>query len=238
MKTICLLLLLTQFAFGQDPANKPDVVNRGVFEYLQKQDISTSELRDLVISEMEKIRDNTSDAALKQSCQDYIESAKKSKVIEAVPVDLQKAPKELLKKFNVSSDKFTDQTFVSHKKNTHERLQLTMRITKNKAMLVLKTYYNGKDWLFIEHVTFLIDGETYNYFLKEPTRDVQMGGVTEIGINFVNDDIKLMLEKALQSDKPVDVRFDGSKGNLDFVISKGDLQRLNESLELYRSIQL
>jgi hypothetical protein len=238
-KIIVALLLCASFAYAQsDTIAKKDLVNRALLSYIKKQDMLTTEMRDIVISKTEEIKNKTVDKELKVMCDDFIKSALKRKMPLSINVDLNKATKEDLKKFYVETDKFTKNTIIQFKRTSGTRLNLILQISEGKALLALRTYYRGPNWLFINNVDFLINNNKYSYQVNEGDRDVQLGYITETYLNFVDEDLLSILNSVANTENDIDVRFDGSKSNFDFILKKKyGIEPLKEILNLLNTIK-
>ncbi|OYX86817.1 MAG: hypothetical protein B7Y83_00320 [Flavobacteriales bacterium 32-34-25] len=238
-KIILLLLFITNFSYSQnDSINKPDPVNRALLSMIKKQDVFSSEVRDLLVSKVEKIKIETKDTSLSKLCDEYITSIKKIKIPEAVEVDLSKATKEDLKKFEISNDKFNKNSNIFHKGADYVRLTLILQIKDNKALIALRSRYTGKDWIFMNYVKFLVDDNTYDIEVKDPLRNVYTGMVTETAVKYVDLEMLGIINKIINSNTEVNVRFLGNKGNFDFIMNKRSLTAMKEVLDLYNKIRV
>lgn len=158
---------------------------------------------------------------------------------QGIVVDLEKAPKDLMKKFTIENDKFTDVKTIFHKKNDSNRLRLNIYIKKEEALLFLKTSYIGKDWIFLQSITFLVDNEKIEYPLKDVKRETMYGsGISETSGIYVDENLFKALEKISNTNSDVEVRYSGDKNNFDFKINKYMKQMINETLDFYKSIKL
>lgn len=241
MKKIVFALLLMYVSImhsQSDTIAKRDLVNRALLSYVKKQSILTTEMRDIIISKTEEIKNKTEDKELKKMCDDFIKSALKTKMPLSIEVDLDKASKEDLKKFSIETDKFTKNTMIRYKRTDGIRLNLIIQISEGRALLALRTYYRGVNWLFMNNVDFLINGEKYTYQVNNGEREVEIGYITETYVNFVDEDLLSILNNIVNTENDIDTRFDGSRSNFDFVLKKKyGIIPLKEILNLLNTIK-
>ena len=94
--------------------------------------------------------------------------------------------------------------------------------------------YVGDDWVFWDHLTFLIDGQTYyrvyRYFDVE--RDNDHGDVWEY-IDFTADDDDLELFAAIAASDETIIRFEGDAKRYDLTVSQQDKDAIRDALAAY-----
>ncbi|MFV8268475.1 hypothetical protein ACNQGP_00885 [Flavobacterium sp. GT2N3] len=154
-------------------------------------------------------------------------------------VNLDKAPKNILNKFSINEDKFTNITTIALKKNDSRRLQFYLNINQGKASFFMQTSYYGKEWIFLNSIIFLVDNERIEYQLNNVKREVIYGsGISEITGIYVDENIFKALEKISNTTSDVEVRYVGEKNNFDFRINKYMKEMLKETLDFYKLIKL
>lgn len=154
-------------------------------------------------------------------------------------INLEKAPKNILNKFSIKEDKFTNITTISLKKNDSKRLQFYINVNQGKASFFIETSYYGKEWIFLNSIIFLVDNERIEYQLNNVKREVIYGsGISEITGIYVDENIFKALEKISNTTSDVVVRYGGEKNNFDFKINKYMKQALKETLDFYTLVKL
>jgi len=240
MKKIILLLCLLPFSgFSQNqtesnldiPAD-PIIENKILFENYKKQIVYNSQVKDYLSNEIKRISAKTNDSLFVKSCTNYLETLKNVKTLEAVKVNLENAPKELLNKFYVDIDKFNKTVSIYHRKNMGNQLQLSMQIYKGKAIMLLKTYFNG------EWVILTVNNQKYKYSLKDTKRVMVKDYIFRNNEgNYVDADLSPMIEQIATVRGIVEVRFVGNKSNTDFILDSTAQQAIKETFYLYNIIK-
>ena len=238
-KIILLLLLIPLIVFCQEKkVNEPDLVNRQMLNLIKTQEVSYSAVKDFMIDKLETIKKDTKDSLLIVDCDKHILKLNSIKFPDIKKGSLSNASPETLKNFYVSTDKFNDITILTSKKGKDwYRLSPFIRIFGKDVYLLLTTKYTGKDWLFIENITVLLDNEKLFYKSGKSDRNVSPNAyVTEQITMIADDNIYDILNKISNSTKEVDVRFDGSQGNKDFKLSLKEIEDIKRVLILYNEL--
>lgn len=240
MKKIILLLCFVPFiGFSQEKTiSEPDLVNRQMLNFLKIQDVSYSAVKDLLITKIETIKKETKDSLLVVDCDKYITTLNAIKFPEVKKGSLSNVSSESLKNFYVSTDKFNDITIISSKKNKGwNRLSAFIRIYGKDVYLLVTTKYSGKDWLFIENVTVLVDNEKLFYKVGKADRNVSPSAYVTEEITMIADDyLYNVLTKISNSVNELDIRFDGSKGEKDFKLTLKEIEDIKRTLTVYNEI--
>jgi hypothetical protein len=241
MKKILLLSLLftTIVGFAQEKkANQPDLANREMLKFLKIQDVSFSPIRDLLVTKTQTIKKETKDSLLIVDCDKYILELNAMKFESVKRGSLSNASTETLKKFYVSTDKFNDITILTSKKGKYwYRISPFIRIFGKDVYLLLTTKYTGKDWIFMENVTVLLDNEKYFYTIEKTDRKVSsIAIVTEVSTKIVDDTLFSIINKISNATNEIDVRFQGSKGDYDFKLSLKEIEEIKKTLLLYKEL--
>lgn len=144
--------------------------------------------------------------------------------------------KDDLKDFRVNEDKFKEATFIHYKRwGGDTRFVPYISIKNNNLRLRLVTEYKGRDWIFMDKVQFIIDGEKYEYTVY-PERDVQSQYVYERDDQTGTDYIINLLYKIANSKNKVEIRMSG-KGKYDSYIPDGTKGHLKKILNLYEKLK-
>jgi hypothetical protein len=240
MKKIILLLLIGYSSFSQnEESSKPDVVNRMLLDYYKKQEVSSPEARDVILKFTNKIIETTKDTALISLCKKHVVNLNNAKFPFYSNANLTKASKEDLKKFEVTFDKFTETTTIRNKKKWPSPLYLSLKVKKDKQILILRSMYRGSDWLFINSIDLLIDNKKYSYELDDDVlREVISGQkVHESATNYVDDNIHLILENIFKSSSDVEMRFNGKNYHEDEKLTKYNIELMKDIFDLYQKIK-
>lgn len=94
--------------------------------------------------------------------------------------------------------------------------------------------YVGDDWVFWDHLTFLIDGQTYYRVYRhfDVERDNDHGDVWEY-IDFTADDDDLELFAAIAASDETIIRFEGDAKRYDLTVSQQDKDAIRDALAAY-----
>lgn len=150
-------------------------------------------------------------------------------------VDLSKIPKEVLKNFRISEDKFNSATFI-YNKSTNSRLHLYIGIRYKNPYLRFVCKYDGKDWIFFKNIVFLIDGIRYDYKPLKVEREAYLGGLYEKSDNLVFESDMELINAIASAKESIDIRFVGDKVyDCTFGIKK--VEDIKETLDLYNSFK-
>ncbi len=149
--------------------------------------------------------------------------------------DLSKVPKEVLKNFRISEDKFNSATFI-YNKDTNPRLHLYIGIRYKNPYLRLVCKYDGKNWIFFKNIVFLIDGIRYDYKPLSIKTEAYLGGVYEKADNLVFESEMELINALTNAKESIDIRFVGDNVyDCTFNIKK--VKHLKETLDLYNSFK-
>ena len=100
----------------------------------------------------------------------------------------------------------------------------------------LKIQYYSDNWLFIDDIELLVDGEKRSLFLTERwQRDNDAGKIWEtIDHNILDHEIEIL--KEIANSKETKMRFNGSKYFKDKTITSKQKQAINEMIEIYEGV--
>lgn len=231
-KLLFLLVIIPFFSFSQNT----DPVNRKMLEYFKKQPVSTFEIRDFLKKSTQDIIEKTKDTVLIVEGLEYIIYLNKVNVASPKKINLSKASEKDLKKFSIDYDKFNKSSLYFFKRNRNDRVKLNLKVINDKAILALVVSYNAREWLFFNSVTFLIDDTKESIIFSKPEREVGTPYISEIGVNYVDDEIMNILEKIIQSKNIISMRYSGSKGFDDIELRSSEIENIRDVIIFYKSI--
>jgi len=233
-KYLAIILLFVISLHAQE--NKPDPVGREMLKFLKSQDIESNTVRNLWIEEANKIISKSSDTVVINNTKKYLRLLDTLKFNNEKTIKFSSLSNERLKNYSVQTDKFTGNSFITHKKNnTYSEFKIYIAISNDNAFIRVKTHYSGKDWVFMDKVILLIDGKKYSYNLKKTTREIESGGVTE-DVDQIADDNLVNIIKAISETKTqIDIRLQGDSKVYDGYIKEKELLPIRETFELYNS---
>lgn len=144
---------------------------------------------------------------------------------------------DLKKSMELDYDKFEDKTRVKHKPmlgiNSDFRLNCEFVIIKDKPVdLIFKVNYYGREWLFVNKLTFLIDEKKYSYDVT-PFRVVEGSLIIEKASMPVDGIVKDVVNALLNS-KKVELRYTGKDYFKDAKQLSIDIKRLRRVVEYYK----
>jgi hypothetical protein len=151
---------------------------------------------------------------------------------------LQKLPKEIVKNYRIINDKFEHATNIFSKSSDGAKIKLNIKITDDQCILRLYSFYSASTWLFIDSISFLINGETYKIeSINSANKQIGIGqGIAERTYTIVDNELLRVVGKIIDSKVPVEVRFHGNNEYFDFKLSKKNIAAMKETLALYQNI--
>ena len=188
------------------------------------------------------------------------ESAKKLKS-ESFSLDMNILNKQwdlkkdsFVKSFNIVEDRFSKDNSKSylHKNFSKtliygKQMRLSIAETGESITLAFLISYVGEEWLFINGVKLLVDGEPFElniHYLTDVKRDVNYGSVSEIVVvpivssnellNFNNS----LYIKLLKGISRIEVKYVGDKSDVEFELTNKQITGIIETLRLYEHLKL
>jgi hypothetical protein len=231
-KLFLLLVLVSSFSFSQE-----DKGSREMFKVYKKFPIESVEIKDMVIKYLDELKLKTKDTELITEIDNYKTKISSIALPEFKKIDFDSIPKDKLKNFRTSYDKFKKSGFISHKKNK-DIFKIYLNINKEASHVRIKSRYFGSNWLFVKKIIFLIDGEKMELEFLNPDTEVLSGSgvnVEEITDQAVLKDSQKLLDAIYKSKQDIEIRFEGTKGVRDYVIKQKDLTPIRETIDLYNS---
>lgn len=219
----------------EEAVEKPDNLNRALFTFIKKQKITDSDVREILTGEALKLKEKTNDGQLKVEIDEYIAYAASIKVPGGIPFDIDKVPKDLLKKFRVTEDKFDGITRIRHRRAYDATFEIMIRVRNGKALPYLFTTYSGRNWSFVESVTIMCGELKFDYKVENSDRDITTAGGIGVEENFsqsMDDTLLDVFRKVGDCENDVDVRFRGSEQNSDRKIRKKNLEAIRDAIAL------
>jgi hypothetical protein len=155
-------------------------------------------------------------------------------------------PDKLLNKFDVKVDKMDNSITYRHryfKYRPETQCSIESVIlydTKtNRQKLALYSSYTSSDWIFHNHVKFMIiDTVKETSTDKSPFTNVEEGYVSEICSYHSIEDFNIVIWIARNKDKEVSVRFVGRNGDRDFTLTDDCKSAIKETIDLYNVINI
>lgn len=235
-KVLFFLLLAPMISFCQESTSSVDSVNRDLLKYLKSVDVENAAVKRILYEKASEISLKTNDTILKNESKKYLLFLDNIKLPEFKKVIFSKVDKEKLKDFKVNEDKFKNSVFINHKKNTGNRIRIYIGINSNEAFLRLVSDYHGSDWIFMNQVILLIDGNKYKYEISNPVRDIVSGsGVKEKSDALVNAELEVIVKAIAGSKGKVEIRFSGENKVEDFTLSQREINCIQETLDIFNS---
>lgn len=151
--------------------------------------------------------------------------------------------KRLLPYFKIKKDEFDVNGILSYlPKDSPERPKANAlycyfeQVGDSVINLRIRMQVENKEWLFFKHCQFLIDGNVYDYYPGDTELNVGTpGNVCEWFDESVNEN-NIQIVKALSTAKEAKVRILGRHYSKIVVISKEQLQSINDTLSLFRAM--
>lgn len=138
--------------------------------------------------------------------------------------------------FRAEKDEFKKTAFYYHKltpKYTNRNwLFPYIGRSENNVWLRFKMQYEAGDWLFIDKVQFLVDGDVLNYADGNFQRDNEGGRIWEWG-DLEADPASILMLSRLADSKEAKVRYTGRQYHNDRTITSSEKKAIKETLELY-----
>ncbi|MBB6453693.1 tetratricopeptide (TPR) repeat protein [Salirhabdus euzebyi] len=107
------------------------------------------------------------------------------------------------------------------------------------AAISVVTGFSQDDWVFMEKISFNVDGDRFSWELDYGERgsEVGWGSIYEwvIKNSLVDGNIKGDLEKIANAES-VEIRYDGDSSSRDETLSQTQIQQIKDTLELYEMI--
>lgn len=171
--------------------------------------------------------------------QSEIKAVDKNLLVKEVPVDLSKATTKDLRRFEINVDKFTKITTIGRSKWYSGPLKLFIKISDERASLVLRTYLMDSEWVFTESIEILCGGSKYEYVFINPEREVLSGStITEQSVIFVDEYLIKMFSDMIANPENCELRFNGSRRNRDKTVPKANISDIRETLDLFNKIKV
>lgn len=159
-----------------------------------------------------------------------------------------------VKSFNIVEDRFSkDNSKAYLHKNFSKTLiygkqmRLSIAETGESITLAFLISYVGEEWLFINGVKLLVDGEPFElniHYLTDVKRDANYGSVSEIVVvpivssnellNFNNS----LYIKLLKGISRIEVKYVGDKSDVEFELTNKQITGIIETLRLYEHLKL
>ena len=204
---------------------------------------------DSIQNEWEKIHSDSAELGLKY-LQDFenIFNSKTDELVKQSEIENAKEKKELemkfenlKKKFSYKKDEFQDIGFYSHKtwgKYWPNRKTLTSGVNSS-GYAWLRSNYSASDWIFHTSIYVLIDDkkltspivETYN---ENNITKHDGGRIWEV---VTYDNTNILQEIAMNTDKTIKVRFNGTEFYDDITLSSKDKKALKDCYDLAKMIK-
>ena len=146
--------------------------------------------------------------------------------------------KEDLKGFRVEHDDFKNSTFISKKGwGLQDWYAPYISIKNGELFLHWVLKYRGSDWIFMDKVSIIANGETYSFPLNDVSRDVLSGSsVSEEQDVHVDYYVMNVLREISKTEKMVKFRFEG-KYSRDYVLTVNGAKKIGEVITLYDKLK-
>lgn len=193
--------------------------------------------RDSVITEIEKLKEATTNSTVKSYSLVAVNSLKTLTLSEknvTYSKDLSELSKEDLKNFKINDDKFKGIAFIHHKKESG-KFYPYLSVKNGVLNMRVVAYYSGKDWVFYDKIIFLADGKNIQFDFADTDRHVGSGYVSETADEWVSPDMLAKLREIANA-KAVEMRFSGKRVD-DGKLNKYEMQVLKEIIELYDKLK-
>lgn len=234
MKKLFLFLLFTSFIV----CSQEDKSRRELFKAYKSFPIESTEIKDLVNSNLDKLLSETKDSLLLKDIKNYKKSLDTITLPDFKKIDFESIPKDKFKNYRVSYDKFKRSGFVTHKKYK-EKFYVYLNLNKETSHMRISSRYYGTNWLFVEKIILIIDGINYELDFSAPDRNV-VSGSTMVNVKEITDQAVMkkqlkVLNAIYNSKSEIDIRFKGSKGVYDTKLSLKEIESIKETIDLYNS---
>ncbi len=107
------------------------------------------------------------------------------------------------------------------------------------SVITIATGFSQDDWIFMNKISFNVDGERFSWELAFGETDSQVGwgSIYEwvLRNSILQSNLKSDLQKIANAES-VTIRFDGDTNSRDETLSKQQIQQIKDALELYESI--
>jgi len=155
-------------------------------------------------------------------------------------------PNDLLNKFDVKVDKMDNSITYRHqyfkyRPDTQCSIESVIFYDSktNRHKLALYSSYASSDWIFHDHVKFMIiDTVKETSTDKRPFTNVEEGYVSEICNYHSIEDFNIVNWIARNKDKEVLARFVGRQGDRDFTLSDDCKSAIKETIDLYNVLNI
>ncbi|MEH7180518.1 hypothetical protein [Neobacillus vireti] len=107
------------------------------------------------------------------------------------------------------------------------------------SAISIATGFSQDDWIFMDRISFNVDGERFSWELSFGEADSQVGWGSIYEWVLMNSILKTNLKndlKKIANAGSVTIRFDGDTNSRDETLSKQQIQQIKDALELYESI--
>jgi len=235
MRNLFLLFtLLAGMVWGQEK----DTGNRFLVREITKIELSNSEQRDLMVHMLDSISTATNDVELKETISEKISNLNDIHFVDAKSIDLNSLEKSEKKGWNFNYDKFKEITFIKPKNIYGSRFYPYIGVKDNGNMyLRLKASFSGSDWVFVEKIIFLVDGEKIEFKPVSSNRDVSIHAtVTENFDTPVDIKIYELLQKIANSQNEVEYRLQGER-SVDRVLKEKEKRLIKETLDFFERLK-
>lgn len=205
--TFFVILFSINFLKAQDSIS-PNVA-KVFLAFIKNQDITNEAQKNFLIDEIKTKILTQKDSILVNAGLAYIEVLNSKQLEKAFDIDISKYEDVDKKIFRVEEDKFTGTVIIHHKKLYGSSVMPYIVVSKAGLQLAVDFEYSGKDWIFMNKVTFLIDGITNTVNLEDVDRKPYGGTVYERSTLFADDYLISIMKLMASSKNQVDLRFQG-----------------------------
>jgi len=239
-KFISILLFSIMFtcAFGQ---SKSEAFYKIMLKEYKKLEVENSAQRDYIINKVkEDLIDIPEDYKVKLEYNDFIIGLETIKFNDTViKKNVKDLDRSLTKGLEFREDKFDNKTIISSKGNNTIDPYIVILHPTNLMVLRLKMNFNGNNWIYMDKATFLIDNIPYEYWFKnKPQRDVNgssISMVNERADEVVDDKLKEIINKIMNTKDPVEVKFSGEKYKIQKITNK-EIYRLDQTIKVFNEL--
>lgn len=215
MKALNLILLLLSSLILT--AQQTDVVKRAILKDIKNGvvEINSQSEAAVIINKLQEYISQSKDSVFINDSKKFIDSLESADFKSIlIPVDWSKIDKKTLKNYRIKEDKFNKTIFIYAKYPFAKNILYIypyICIKDNNMYLKMYTNYSGKDWVFMNKIIYLIDGETYEYLTNNVSRNVYTGYVSESSSMIMTEDILNIMRKIAGSNSVVEIRYSGNK---------------------------
>lgn len=149
--------------------------------------------------------------------------------------------KELKPLFREKTDEFEDATWVKHKNsprydNVNAVFAYFQLEDGKPTNFRMREQYAAEDWLFIQQIIFLIDGERFEYTPLRVERDnnTSIWEWTDEGV--ASDEMLRMIVKNLAKAKEAKIRYVGRQYHDDRKLRQSEIKAIKETYEYYTAL--